>query len=70
MSEGTERMVVHADGRYSIRMPPEYVGHWACPDGWQFAALSKPNVWQRFWYRTLLGWRWVDSAQPPRQEVA
>jgi hypothetical protein len=40
---------------------PKTVGYFVSGGNVRIAWLNKPNVWQRWWYRVLLGWRWEDA---------
>lgn len=37
------------------------VGHLELIKGFYVSSRKKPNAWNRFWMRILLGWKWHDG---------
>lgn len=38
------------------------VGRWEIYPNCFFYATTKPNAWNKFWFKFFLGWKWEDTA--------
>jgi hypothetical protein len=49
------------DNEISFITWPKYVGAYCLNNDFSISLSKKPNAWNRFWTKALLGWEWIDE---------